>query len=178
MTSGGVHHACLDVITLGGESSQSDMAARREPSRFTLKEPAHWGHLKINVYQLPLLSQKQIPLRDIQWLFISLSSCSLSIPSPGFYFLPILPSPNTFLISNLLVPFSPFPPPYPASSSPPPPPPLPRVPAAESTLTCSQTPPSLCYKLEAEGSDRRGGQLEFVWHDGFPLCQGWVLLLR
>lgn len=158
----------------GGESFHSDMAACQEPSRFTLKEPAHWGHLKINVYQLPLLSKKQISLRDIQWLFTSLSSCSLSIPCPGFYFLPILPSLKAFLISNFLVPFFLFPPPYSANSCSPL---LPQVPAAKSSLTCSQTPPSLCYRLEDEGSDRRRGQLEFVWHDSFPLCQRLVLPL-
>lgn len=47
MTSGGVHHACLDVITqweergAEGESFQTDMAASRVTSRFTLKEPFH-----------------------------------------------------------------------------------------------------------------------------------------
>lgn len=172
MTSGGVHHACLDVITLGVESFRSDMAACREPSRFTLKEPAHWGHLKINAYQLPLLSKKQISLKDIQWLFTLYPLVPFLFPVQAFIFCPSYP----FLtLLSFLIFLSPSPhslPPYSANSCPPP---LPRVPAAESSLTCSQSPPSLCYKLEDEGSDRRSGQLEFVWHDSFPLCQRLVL---
>lgn len=154
----------------GVESFQSDMEASQETSRFTLKDPAHWGHWKLCVSK----KKKQINLWVPNGSLIPNPSF-LSISFPASYFLPILPLCNTCPVSNLLVPFSPLPPPHSANFCPSP---FPPVLSAESSLTCSQTfLPLLCYKLEDEGSDRQSGQLEFVWHDSFPLCQRLILPL-
>lgn len=164
MTSGGFHHACPDVITQGQKSFQWHGSQPR-PSSFTLKAPAHPELPKISVHPLPLLAKKQISLRDNQWLF-SLLSFLFPLPVQDFIFCPSYP---LLMLFSLLMCLCPLLPTLPLLSS--------SCPAPVPRALRSQTLPSPCCRHEAEGSDRRSGQLEFVWHDSFPLCKRLVLLL-
>lgn len=97
-------HALMSL--LWGGNLFSDMAACREPSTFTLKEPARWGHLKINVHPLPLLSKKEISLRDVQWLFSLYPLIPFPFAAQAFIFCPSYPLwvLFSFLISRPLLP--------------------------------------------------------------------------
>lgn len=156
---------------LCGGNLFSDMAACREPSTFTLKEPPYWGHLKINVHPLPLLCKNQISLRDVQWLFSLYPLVPFPFLAQAFIFCPSYPLwvLFSFLISRSLLPIPSSLLSHLLSSS------CPSGPRCWVLANVFPDPPSLCSQLA--GSDRRGGQLEFVWHNSFPLCQKLVLLL-
>lgn len=75
---------------LGSRNHSSDVAASQGSSSFTLKAPAHWELPKINVHQIPLLSKKQISLRDIHGFSLH-RLARFPLPVQAFIFCPSYP---------------------------------------------------------------------------------------